>query len=79
MLDVIERVGVGGNYLKERVTRERVRALEHFTPTIGSRLPFEQWAAGGSRRPTWRANAWSRAWRRRRPGRAPRRSWVTTS
>jgi trimethylamine--corrinoid protein Co-methyltransferase len=47
MLDVIERVGVGGNYLKERVTRERVRALEHFTPTIGSRLPFEQWLAGG--------------------------------
>ena len=43
MLDVIERVGVGGNYLKEKSTRERVRAGEHFQPVIGSRLPFEQW------------------------------------
>ncbi len=47
MLDVIERVGVGGNYLKEKVTRERVRAGEHFQPVIGSRLPFEQWVAEG--------------------------------
>jgi len=43
MADVIERVGIGGNYLKERSTRERVRAGEHFTPVLGSRLPFEQW------------------------------------
>lgn len=43
MLDVIERVGVGGNYLREKVTRERVRSGEHFSPVIGSRLPFEQW------------------------------------
>jgi trimethylamine--corrinoid protein Co-methyltransferase len=49
MADVIERVGIGGNYLKERVTRERVRAGEHFSPTIGSRLPFEQWIAQGRR------------------------------
>jgi trimethylamine:corrinoid methyltransferase-like protein len=47
MLDVIERVGVGGNFLKERVTRERVRAGEHFEPVIGSRLPFEQWIVEG--------------------------------
>ena len=47
MLDVIERVGVGGNYLKEKVTRDRVRAGEHFYPVIGSRLPFEQWIAEG--------------------------------
>jgi trimethylamine--corrinoid protein Co-methyltransferase len=47
MLDVIERVGVGGDYLKQRVTRERVRAGEHFSPTVGSRLPFEQWMAEG--------------------------------
>jgi len=47
MLDVIERVGVGGNYLKERVTRDRIRAGEHFVPAVGSRLPFEQWAAEG--------------------------------
>jgi trimethylamine---corrinoid protein Co-methyltransferase len=47
MLDIIERVGIGGNFLKEKVTRERVRAGEHFQPVIGSRLPFEQWVAEG--------------------------------
>jgi trimethylamine---corrinoid protein Co-methyltransferase len=47
MLDVIERVGVGGNFLKEKVTRERVRAGEHYTPVVGSRLPFEQWVVEG--------------------------------
>jgi len=47
MLDVIERVGPGGNYLKERVTRDRVRAGEHFYPSIGDRLPYEQWVADG--------------------------------
>jgi trimethylamine---corrinoid protein Co-methyltransferase len=47
MLDVIERVGVGGNFLREKVTRERVRAGEHFSPVIGSRLPFEQWVVEG--------------------------------
>jgi trimethylamine--corrinoid protein Co-methyltransferase len=47
MADVIERVGIGGNYLKERSTRERVRAGEHFEPAIGSRLPFEQWIVDG--------------------------------
>jgi trimethylamine---corrinoid protein Co-methyltransferase len=49
MLDVIERVGVGGNYLREKVTRERVRAGEHFSPVVGSRLPFEQWIVEGRR------------------------------
>ena len=49
MLDVIERVGAGGDYLRERATRERTRAGEHFSPTIGSRLPFEQWLADGRR------------------------------
>jgi trimethylamine--corrinoid protein Co-methyltransferase len=47
MVDVIGRVGIGGNYLKERITRERVRAGEHFVPIIGSRLSFEQWIAEG--------------------------------
>ena len=47
LVDAIERVGVGGNFLKERLTRERVRAGEHFAPTIGSRLPYEEWLAGG--------------------------------
>jgi trimethylamine---corrinoid protein Co-methyltransferase len=47
MLDVIERVGIAGDYLRERVTRERVRSGEHFAPSVGTRLAFEQWAAEG--------------------------------
>ena len=47
MTDAIARLGTGGNYLKERVTRERTRAGEHFHPVIGSRLAFEQWMAEG--------------------------------
>jgi trimethylamine--corrinoid protein Co-methyltransferase len=47
MYEAIERVGVGGDYLREKETRRRVRAGEHFVPRIGSRLPFEQWIAEG--------------------------------
>ena len=47
MSDTIARLGAGGNYLKERVTRDRTRAGEHFNPVIGSRLAFEQWMAEG--------------------------------
>ena len=47
MGEAIERVGVGGDYLREKETRRRVRAGEHFAPRIGSRLPFEQWIAEG--------------------------------
>jgi trimethylamine--corrinoid protein Co-methyltransferase len=47
MLDVIERVGIGGNFLKEKVTRQRVRAGEHYMPQIASRVSFEQWRAAG--------------------------------
>jgi trimethylamine:corrinoid methyltransferase-like protein len=47
MGEAIERVGVGGDYLREKETRRRVRAGEHFVPRIGSRLPFEQWIAEG--------------------------------
>jgi trimethylamine--corrinoid protein Co-methyltransferase len=47
MLEVTERVGVGGNYLKEKVTRERVRAGELFMPEIASRLAYDQWAMEG--------------------------------
>ncbi|HEY5492283.1 MAG TPA: trimethylamine methyltransferase family protein [Gemmatimonadaceae bacterium] len=47
MGDAIERVGIGGDFLKEKATRTRVRGGEHFLPRIGSRLPFEQWLAEG--------------------------------
>ena len=51
MLEAIERVGVGGSYLKERITRDRVRAGEHFYPSIGSRLSYDQWIAEGQTEP----------------------------
>jgi trimethylamine:corrinoid methyltransferase-like protein len=47
MTDMTERMGVGGDYLKERITRDRIRAGKHFYPTIGGRLPYEKWAAEG--------------------------------
>jgi trimethylamine:corrinoid methyltransferase-like protein len=47
MGDAIRRVGIGGDFLKEKDTRTRVRAGEHFVPRIGSRLPFEQWIGEG--------------------------------
>jgi trimethylamine--corrinoid protein Co-methyltransferase len=47
MLEVTERVGIGGNFLKEKVTRERVRAGEHLMPAIASRLAYDQWSAAG--------------------------------
>jgi trimethylamine--corrinoid protein Co-methyltransferase len=47
LADSIERVGIGGDYLREKETRRRVRAGEHYVPRIGSRLPFEQWLAEG--------------------------------
>jgi len=51
MLAAIERVGVGGSYLKERITRDRVRAGEHFYPSIASRLSYDQWIAEGRLEP----------------------------
>ena len=45
MADTIERIGIGGNFLAQKETRQRIRAGEHFMPRIGSRLPYEQWAA----------------------------------
>ena len=47
MGDVVERVGIGGDFLKEKVTRQRIRSGEHFLPRIGSRLPFAQWVGEG--------------------------------
>ena len=47
MGDAVARVGIGGDFLKEKATRTRIRAGEHFVPRIGSRLPFEQWLDDG--------------------------------
>ena len=47
MGDAVARVGIGGDFLKEKATRTRIRAGEHYVPRIGSRLPFEQWLDEG--------------------------------
>jgi trimethylamine--corrinoid protein Co-methyltransferase len=47
LADSFARVGIGGDFLREKETRRRVRAGEHYVPRIGSRLPFEQWIAEG--------------------------------
>jgi trimethylamine--corrinoid protein Co-methyltransferase len=47
MGSAIERVGIGGDFLKEKATRTRLRAGEHYVPRIGSRLAFEHWVGDG--------------------------------
>lgn len=47
MGEAVERVGIGGDFLRERETRVRIRKGEHFMPWIGSRLPMEQWLEAG--------------------------------
>jgi trimethylamine--corrinoid protein Co-methyltransferase len=47
LVDMIERVGIGGDFLKEKVTARRLRAGEHFAPVISSRQPYDQWVADG--------------------------------
>jgi trimethylamine--corrinoid protein Co-methyltransferase len=47
LIDLIERVGIGGDYLKERVTTKRLRAGEHFMPVVWSRQTYDQWKAEG--------------------------------
>lgn len=45
--DAIAGVGPGGDFLGLRETRTRIRAGEHFMPTIAARLPYEAWEAAG--------------------------------
>ena len=47
MADMIERVGIGGDFLKEKETARRLRAGEHFAPAISSRQAYDQWVADG--------------------------------
>lgn len=47
MISMIERVGIGGDYLREKDTTRRLRAGEHFTPRISSRQAYDQWSAEG--------------------------------
>lgn len=43
----IARAGHGGSYLSQRETARRVRAGEHYVPTIANRLSYEKWAEEG--------------------------------
>jgi trimethylamine---corrinoid protein Co-methyltransferase len=47
MTEMIERVGVGGDFLKEKETARRLRAGEHFDPLIATRLSHDRWVARG--------------------------------
>jgi trimethylamine--corrinoid protein Co-methyltransferase len=47
MVEMIERVGIGGDFLKEKETARRLRAGEHFTARISSRQAYDQWVADG--------------------------------
>ena len=49
MLDMIERVGIGGDYLKEKETSKRLRAGEHFLPVISTRQGYDSWKVDGRR------------------------------
>jgi trimethylamine--corrinoid protein Co-methyltransferase len=44
----IAGVGPGGGFLGERETARRIRAGEHFLPSISDRLSFEKWAEEGA-------------------------------
>jgi trimethylamine--corrinoid protein Co-methyltransferase len=54
LVEMIERVGIGGDYLKEKETTKRLRAGEHFMPVISTRQGYDAWRSDG-RRETERA------------------------
>lgn len=47
LTEMIARVGIGGDYLKEKETSRRLRAGEHFLAQISTRLGYEAWLADG--------------------------------
>ena len=71
MGDAIRRVGIGGDFLKEKDTRTRVRAGEHFCRRSGRGCRSSSGSPRGARRPTPRADA-VRAALAARAGRGPR-------
>jgi len=46
VMDEIERVGPGGNYLGELTTVESIRNGEWYLSEIGTHISFEDWTAG---------------------------------
>jgi trimethylamine---corrinoid protein Co-methyltransferase len=43
MGEAMVRVGIGGDFLRERETRRRIRSGEHFMPRIASRESLDRW------------------------------------
>jgi trimethylamine--corrinoid protein Co-methyltransferase len=43
----VETVGPGGSYLGVKDTARRIRAGEHYMPTVSNRLSYEKWAEEG--------------------------------
>ena len=46
LMDIIEKVGPGGNYLSEHTTVRSIRNGEWYLSDIGTHTSFENWAAG---------------------------------
>jgi trimethylamine--corrinoid protein Co-methyltransferase len=46
LIDIIEQVGPGGNYLSEHTTVRSIRNGEWYLSDIGTHTSFENWAAG---------------------------------
>ncbi|HJW75743.1 MAG TPA: trimethylamine methyltransferase family protein [Thermoleophilia bacterium] len=47
MPDAFARVGIGGDFLREKDTARRTRAGEYFMPQVANRLPYEVWQKAG--------------------------------
>ena len=43
----IAKVGPGGGYLSERETARRIRAGEHYLPSVSNRFSYEKWVEDG--------------------------------
>ena len=46
--DSIAAAGPGGSFLGQRDTARRIRAGEHYLPTVSNRLSYEKWAVEGT-------------------------------
>jgi trimethylamine--corrinoid protein Co-methyltransferase len=49
LMDVIEKVGPGGNFLSERTTLKSIRNGEWYLPKIGTHVTYENWLAEGKK------------------------------
>ena len=79
--DSIAAAGPGGSFLGQKDTARRIRAGEHYMPTLSNRLSYEKWVGGGhAPRTTWPASRSRRSWPRTppRPRTSTTRSWTSS-